>query len=155
MNDITNSPQGGIHTEEGFRSTTTRQTGIPGSASTPLTNADGMPISRAWLQAEHDKQVDSFMEASLDSATGTARFVGGVSAESHPAEWLAQHGIQAISDRTGEAVVPSPAQARMLVQAFLRNAAMNDGYEGSGMSFSANDQSLPPHLARVRGRQFA
>ena len=56
------------------------------------------------------KQVQAYVDTFLDRETRTALVVGGVSAESHPAEWLHQHGIQAVSERTGEPVVPSPAQ---------------------------------------------
>ncbi|MGO4412171.1 hypothetical protein AB4Z27_04355 [Cupriavidus sp. KB_39] len=125
--------------------------------STPASaGGQAMPVSRDAQRQQWQQSLDHTQGGTYDPRSGTANFVSDGrqmhSVEADPTGWLRAHGIVAVSDRTGQPVQPSVTQARQLVQAHLNNLAMNAGYAGAATGISANDNSLPPQFARVRGR---
>jgi len=147
----------GNHTEVGFQGRTDTSTRAALETGYRMSySGTGMPVSRDAQREQHRQSIDRTNGGMYNPETGTAEFISdgrqSFSVEADPAGWLRAHGLVAVSDRTGEPVHPSPAQARQLVAAHLDNLAMNADYAGAVTSIQANDNSLPPQYARVRGR---
>jgi hypothetical protein len=105
-----------------------------------------MPTSQQFLAHQHRQQVQAETALWHDHQTGTAMTVNGITAETNPHGWLSQHGFHAVNSK-GEAVHPSPAQARALIGRYLDSQA-----RGGSESVSFTDAALHASVATVHLR---
>ena len=121
--------------------------------------AHGAVISPQYLQGQHQREARAAAAEWHDHATGTTRYVdtaqGPVSAEADPLAFLRAHGLAAI-DADGDEVMPSAAQARGLVGAYLDVMQRNSMSSQPGhTSVSFRDPQMRGSAALVRARRIA
>lgn len=102
------------------------------------------PVSDQYLRGQHEREVHAEVAQWHDHATGTARYVQGLSAEDNPAAWLRKHGLIAIGS-DGNEVEPSAGQARGLVGAYI------DSIQREAMSAQKGVTTVSFRDGQVRG----